>query len=168
MDELAVGDLAYNLPAANAGVAYVFSVAPGALLSVGQEVSTIDNGTGVAAAGDYLGRAIADGGELFARGPFDIDGDGLSDLAVAESAHGNDVGSVLIYFGDEAGAGDSNTRADIRLVAPAGATSFFGTALLGARQPDFNGDGFPDLAVSDPVFGTCPGMSPCGTLTAYW
>jgi hypothetical protein len=168
--DLAVGDQRYSLPAANAGITYVFSgLAPGVQQSVADAVWVVGNGTGAAASNDYLGRAIVEGGGTLGDGDFDADGDGFADLAIAESAHGAESGSVLVYFGSPTGPlGDSSTLADVRLIPPLGASSAFGTDLVWSGEPDFNGDGFPDLAVSDASFGTCPGMNSCGTVAAYW
>lgn len=169
-NELAVGDLSYSTPAANAGIAYLFTgLDVGVNQSVDDAVWTIGNGMGADSAGDYLGRAFVEGGERLNDTPLDVDQDGYADLVLAETAHGTEVGSVLIYFGGAAGpVGNSNTSADIRLVAPAGASGLFGTALVSVGQPDFNGDGFGDFAVTDATFGACPGPGACGRLTVYW
>jgi len=168
--ELAVGDLFFSTPTSNAGIAYVFTgLEVGMNQSVDDAVWTIGNGTGPGAADDYLGRAFIEGGERLDDAQLDVEQDGFADLVVAETGHGGEVGSVLIYFGGAAGPmGDSNTRADIRLAAPLGASGSFGAALVSVGQPDFNGDGFGDFAVTDATFGSCPGPGMCGRLTVYW
>jgi FG-GAP repeat protein len=169
-NELAVGDLDYSIPAADAGFAYVFTGLDGGVdQTVDDAVWTIANGTGTDSLNDLLGRAFVEGGKRLDDPQLDVDQDGYADLVVAETGHGAGVGSVLVYFGGPAGpVGDTNLLSDIRLVAPAGASGGFGAGLVSVGAPDFNNDGFGDFAVTDVTYGACGGVGTCGRLTVYW
>ncbi len=73
----------------------------------------------------------------------DIDGDGLSDFAIA--ARGSTANEVLVYAGS-----DPTAEPIARLVAPSRSLDY-GNAISGAG--DVNGDGAPDLLVGAPSAG---------------
>ena len=74
----------------------------------------------------------------------DFDGDGNLDIAVADEANNR----VLILFGDGTGS----------FSAPTAATTYAtGVKPVALLTSDFNGDGFPDLAVVNAGIGTSPG-----------
>lgn len=166
-NEVAVGDKDYSSPATSAGIAYVFTgLAPGVEQTAGDAVWTVRNSLAASAQNDLLGRALVEGGVRLDDPQVDVDQDGRSDLIVAETEHGAERGSVLIFFGGPAGpAGDTNQLFDIRLPAASDASSSFGTSLVAVGTPDFNQDGFADFAVTDATYA---GTGTLGRLTVFW
>lgn len=92
----------------------------------------------------------------------DFDRDGFADLAVGSPGDANAVvpgygvaiGSVTIYRGSAAGLGAPVTRLLASDPGPSGSHRAFGTAVVAG---DFDGDGWPDLAVGSPRDDAIPG-----------
>ncbi|HHO52773.1 MAG TPA: hypothetical protein ENK18_18330 [Deltaproteobacteria bacterium] len=102
------------------------------------------------AAGDRAGTSVA--------GLGDVDGDGLSDVAIGapgRDSAGEDAGSVYLLFGPLAGSID---LADAALeLTGAAAFDFTGQSVAGAG--DVDADGFPDLLIGTPFHD---GAAPSG------
>ena len=161
-----IGDYAVGLPNANggSGVVYVFLGHPGALspapaaVDLGAASFTI-TGHG----GELLGYAVA--GD-------DVNGDGLSDIAIGAPAAGApskaDGGAVYVAFGSRQPqslastqlypAGYTNNAGAPATPSPYGSRyDSFGvsahTGMSVAALPDVNGDGYRDIAVGSPDTG---------------
>lgn len=120
--DLAVGAHAESTNGAAAGVAYVFSGSTGALLFSVRG----------AHAGDQLGFALADAG--------DLDGDGIDDLLVGargDDGNGTNAGAALLISGQ--------TGLEIRRFEGSSAHDLFGSALCSLG--DLDGDNLPELAI---------------------
>ena len=91
----------------------------------------------------------------------DIDGDGFGDLVVgAPGATAGQTGQAYVYFG----ATDAPLTTAYNLPAPASPATIgqeFGAAVA---VGDFNGDGYPDIAVGDP-FSALVAFYPGGSRT---
>jgi hypothetical protein len=140
--------------AGGAGAAYVVAgraetgtidlAAPGAALQ------TIAGG----AAGDGLGTSVA--------GLGDVDGDGVSDVAVGSPGAdraGTDGGAVDVVYGTAGGGSADVTQlgsAGLSIVGPQGALAGLSVAAAG----DVDGDGHADVALGAPTFA--PGGAPRG------
>ena len=70
----------------------------------------------------------------------DLDGDGLAEVAIATSGF-EDIARVNVVLGQTIGEGTADEAA-------AGLTGFAGQALV-VGMPDIDGDGYPELAISD-------------------
>ena len=111
---------------------------------------------GVAETGDLFGETLASG---------DVNGDQIDDLVIAAPGEGLNDGSegvVHIVFGNSVGLTGAG---DQLLFAPAADLhdQDFGDALAVA---DFDGDGYDDLAVSDPWDGV-DGLADAGSVLVY-
>lgn len=144
-DDLAIGTPYEDGAAVDSGaIAVVYGSAIG-LTGVGFDFLDQSNASGSASeANDRFGFSLATG---------DVDGDGDSELVVGVPYEGagalTDTGMVVVLKGSSAGL-------------PAGATTYFQTAVPGEAQEagdrfgfavavgDFNGDGYADVAASAP------------------
>ena len=129
-DELLAG--APHADPSQAGSARLFAGGTGAPLA------TLTSG---ATEGDFMGRAVADVG--------DVDADGVHDVGVGAPGHQLNASRVLVYSGDALGQGlGAVVLLDIPGNGIFGSLSTFGYALDGAG--DVDGDGHDDLVVGHP------------------
>ncbi|MDB4930131.1 MAG: uncharacterized protein JWM10_2615, partial [Myxococcaceae bacterium] len=91
----------------------------------------------------------------------DVNGDGYGDLVVT-AQNASNFGRAYVYLGGASGIGLSPTTV---LTAPDSFQNFFGTSVAGAL--DFNGDGFPDLAVGAECGIYSTSTNSCGTGRVY-
>lgn len=89
--------------------------------------------------GDHFGRSVVNLG--------DVDGNGVSDLAVGTPEHGNDIGRVWTLFMNADGSVSSDVVAST--LATFSGHNGFGTSL--SALGDFDGNGVPDFYVGSPL-----------------
>lgn len=93
-----------------------------------------------------------------APGPYDLDGDGRSDLIFSaprrDGPNGTDAGRAYVIFGPPPNAQSGAELAPLRYDGP-GPNGRFGEAI--AFTPDLTGDNQPDLVVSAPGFNSGKG-----------
>jgi len=134
--DMVIGAYRDDTEASDAGAAYVASGSSGLPAVAAYKLTAAD-----AASGDYLGTAVAGGGDLNA--------DGYAD--VVAGAHGDDdwgasSGSAYVFFGSSSGATSGD---QLKVVASDGAAEDqFGASV--AIVSDMDGDGFAELLVGAP------------------
>ncbi len=125
----------------NAGAVWVLFLNTNGTVSSQQKISSLDGGfTGTLIANGQFGDAVA--------GLGDLDGDGVTEIAVGADASGAGTGSVWILFMNDDGTVASHQKIDGTNGGFTGALDFddlFGRAL--AALGDFDGNGVEDLAV---------------------
>lgn len=138
------GDIVVGAPRvnSNAGRAYVFYGSSSGIRPTDptRRATLVGSGT------ERLGWAVA---------ALDLDGNGLSDVAIGAPGAGSNVGAVRVYSGGPGGLAPSDPT---RLLVINGSTpsQFFGTMV--SSGGDLDGDGFADLAVGSPEAETAAGL----------
>ncbi|MFA6946673.1 MAG: FG-GAP-like repeat-containing protein, partial [Pedobacter sp.] len=102
---------------------------------------TTANGPTLSISGDNYGNSIANIG--------DLNGDGVTDIAVGAPADNTDIGAVYIHFMNTDGSMDSTVKIDGTTVngPTLAAEDNYGTSI--ANIGDLNGDGVNDIAVGE-------------------
>jgi len=135
---------AYVFGSTSQGAAWVFlgSAAGITASSPADAHLTIESDQGLS----FLGFSVASAG--------DVNGDGFSDVIVGAWRYSNTVnleGAAFIYYGSSPGITGSNP-ADAHALIEGDANDRFGVSVASAG--DVNGDGYADVVVGAPFFGT--------------
>ncbi|MEY3209696.1 MAG: hypothetical protein RIT28_177, partial [Pseudomonadota bacterium] len=156
-DELALGANVADYGGTNSGVVYVV---PGGSARLSGAMA-VGSAAGVAFVGD-AGDRVGDLRNL--GGGFDLNGDGLADIAMGALENvtvGTDGGIVYFYYGDSAllysGSIAASGTADVRFL-PAGANDNLGEGV--GAPGDVDGDGYDDL-----LLGAIGYDDPAGSLS---
>lgn len=139
--DLAVGATAYST---NLGRAYIFWGAAGALVA-----GTAGTATAIAtgAAGDFYGASMASG---------DINGDGITDLAIGAYGFSTNTGRIYLYNGSGGGITLGNAATPTTTFTGEATNNYFTTSIAIA---DIHADGFADVIVGAYGYTTSTGRS---------
>lgn len=156
LDGDGIGDIAAGAPndddgGIDRGAVWVLFLNDDGSVRAHEKISSTSGGfTGVLDDADHFGTALAAIG--------DLDGDGITDLAVSATGDddgGTDHGAVWILFMDANGTVKASSKISAFFGGFGGAIvrdTSFGDAITGLG--DFNSDGFPDIAVGAPLDDT--------------
>ena len=161
--DLAVGVDMDDDGGADAGAVWVLFLAPDGTVRASQKISATSGGfAGALLAGDHFGSALAALG--------DLDGDGVSDLAVGaeyDDQVASSAGAVWVLFLNADGTVKSHTRLAVANGLSIAGNDRFGSSL--AVAGDLDGDGIAELvvgAVGDDDGASQAGAAWIGSMTA--